>query len=463
MIESNIIKRFIVKIFMQNSECSIQKIANIAISTLSSRFMLNENIFIPSREQYGKIVKCNKDAYTIQFEDKTIEEVPFQDIKRRYNLELNDICHFLECITTVTPLGRILVENVFEKITQPGFGARKLSSLGFGKMNPRGIPDRRSKIFQEIEYSSHLAPHGKWEDWQPPVEQIRSQTPKVEISSLSKLEIEGFYGADLKKLIKIYSYFSKFGTFINFTAGELKDFANEIRNPEYNSETVMTIHKFLIETIEKDIGRYGMKFTNELALIIRRLPEYKPEISSSQSKKRSTIDIENWKPQVKIFLQNLSVDSDSERPLQFQRFVDPNTLTLRLDLIGFLITISYFTDTLRSIIQAAQNSIKNERLQVDMAAYGKRGKDESDDEGFSKELSMLKNPLRVHIGKYRDYFLILIEHGIFLKDNDDFYILQLKDARTVLKDLDPYIKAEKNTFTNLKLLLEELNDLGKIV
>ncbi|ELA41971.1 uncharacterized protein VICG_00988 [Vittaforma corneae ATCC 50505] len=133
MIESNIIKRFIVKTFMQNSECGIQKIAEMIVNTLFSRFMLNENVVVPSRELYGKIVKCTKHIYTVQLEDGTTVEVPFQEIKRRYIFDYNDVYYFLECITTSTPLGRIVIENVFEKISQPGFGAMLPINQGFGK------------------------------------------------------------------------------------------------------------------------------------------------------------------------------------------------------------------------------------------------------------------------------------------------------------------------------------------
>lgn len=468
MIESNIIKRFIVKTFMQNSECGVQKIAEMVMNILSSRFMLNENVIVPSRELYGKIVKCTKNIYTIHLEDNTTVEVPSQEIKRRYVFDYNDVCYFLECITSSTPLGRIVIENVFEKISQPGFGVRMPVAQGFGKYAPgpgAGMSDseKHSNIFQDVELKQPPMGYGRRDGHVLPFEHPRDSAPRLSLKSLRRVEVDGFHGPNLRKLITIYSYFKKLQIFNNISLDSLQSFAKEILDQEYGSQTVMSIHKFLVECIEKDVGNYGMRFINELSHLVKRFPAYKPEAAVNQEKRRSGIEMDNWKSQLKAFLHNLSIDCNSERILRFLDFA--NTLELRLNLLLFLINVSYFTDTLKSVVHDSQNFSKNQKLNPELVLYNKKNKnlesDDTDDNNVQRP-TVLDNPLSTHIGRYRDYLLILVDRDIVLKDKDDFYILEQKDVKAVLDDTNPFDKVEKVTCANLKTILHELKETARV-
>lgn len=466
MIESNIIKRYIVKTFMQNSEGEIEKKAADIMAGLSSRFLLNESVVIPSKQINGKIIKCTKTTYTIQLEDSQTIEVPFNEIRRKYIFDVGDICEFLDCITTTTPLGRIVIENVFERISQPGFGVKKPINQGYPKYNNRTlsrIPER-TQIFQDMEYKSPLANFSRKEDKFYPTEYPRTVEESIDIKKLKKLEVEGFNTADLVKLINIHTYFTKFQHFSKIKLDSLFNFAKELLSSTYNSENLMKIHKFLIETIQKDVSSYGVKLIYDFKLVVNRLPEFKAKsLPNTVSKKKVSIDMDNWKSQIKVFIENLSIDCESENVLQFLNFNDENAISTRLDLLVFLIRISYCTDTLKQCIQDSQSLLKSERFNIEYNSYLKNDKTDEEIQQFREQsVSALNNPLRTHIGKYRNYFLILLDQMVVLKDNEDFYILEHSDLNNIIGTIDSYNKLEKSTLMNLKSIIQELIDINKL-
>ncbi|ELA41969.1 uncharacterized protein VICG_00986 [Vittaforma corneae ATCC 50505] len=234
---------------------------------------------------------------------------------------------------------------------------------------------------------------------------------------------------------------------------------------EYNSRVIMGIHKFLVECIEKDVGNYGMRFINELSQLVKGLPEYRLDATVSQAKKRSNIEMDNWKLQLKAFVQNLSIDCESEKVLGFLNFADSNSLEPRLDFLLFLINVSYFTDTLKSIIHDSQSFLKNQKFNPDLTSQNKINNDmdsNGTDDSNIQRPTVLDNPLNTHIGKYRGYLLILLDYSIVLKDKDDFYMLEPKDVKIVLDDINPFDKVEKITYANLKTVLHELKEINKI-
>lgn len=454
MIESNIVKRFIVKTFMQNSGQGIQKIAEMVINVLSSRLMLNENVIIPSRERAGKIVKCSKGSYTVQLDDGSTTEAAFQDLQRRLPFDYADVCHFLECITIPTPLGRIVIENVFEKISQPGFGARKPYMHPYERLGPKTMAkpvelERYPPVFQDVEYQSMAYyPHREEcnvqeEAFKPP------EIPKLDFKTLKKFQVGGFEGQLLPKLINVYSYFRKFQPFTQIVFGDLESFSKEILDSEYSSDLIMSIHKFLVECVEKDVENYGMRFINDISMIIKHLPDQKSEVTNLQAKKRVKIDANNWKAQIKAFLHNLSIDTDSRNVLALNGFMDSKAFEMRLDLISFLMNMSYFTDTFRTFVQDAQNQYKSEKAGLEVPPKENGEKED--------KIDPLDNPLKTHIGRYGDYILLFIDRNIILKHGIDFYILDLNDAKNIMNTIDPFKRTGKCTLMNLKGILQELS------
>lgn len=442
---------------MQNSDNSIQKIADMVMGALSSRFLLNENVMIPSTGTSGKIIKCSKQTYQIQVQDSSIIEVPFEEIKRRFELEISDICYFLECITIMTPLGRIVIENVFEKISQPGFGTRKATACYSNKPQHRAGSKKHEKdrgnIFQEVEFKNQIENYE-----QKAVKEIKKRSePIIDLKTLEPLSIAELPDEYVPSLIKIYSFFSKFSSFTDFKIESLVSLAKQIQDPEYNSETIMSIHKFMVETIEKDIHSYGNRFLNELSFIVGRLANFEAKETIRTPKKRVQITNENWKQQVNAFLNNMCIDLDSTNILRFCQFIEKNSISTRIDLLIFLLEILYYTESLKAFVHDAQNLIKSEKP----AGFKKNEASSSTEDNNEDQTRVLENPLRVHIGRYRNHILFLIDDRIILKDKMDYYIVSNEDAKKILNDLDPHIKAEKNTISNLKSVLNSLKAENK--
>lgn len=441
MIESNIIKRFLVKKFMQNNDCDLRNITEISFKNLSTRFFLNETVLIISKNTFGKITSFSKDEnkYGVQIEN-TVINVPFEDLQRRFPIEMADIFGFFELITISTPLGRILIENVFEKISKPDFGGRsRHNTQSFTpKIHKMDMPEKRQVRLPNKENVY--------------VEEMKVQIPKLEMENLKRLEIEGFEGEKLSQLLKIYCFFSKFYKITQIKALSLEHLSKDILNTDYNTQLIMKFHKFLIESIEKDIEIYKARFINEIQLLLRGLPEFKSsEGLPTQFKKRSLIDQDNWKTETKAFLFNLAISSENENVLVLNHIEDVST---RLNLLCFLINISCFTDTVRNYVNESMNSIKTDKP-VEGLHCDKNSDQESSDSNEAL-LNLLSNPLRSHIGYYQNKLMFLVDTNIIIKDVDRYYILGLKDAKTILKDLDSKSKSDKNIVMNLRTIIHDI-------
>lgn len=450
MLESTAIKRLIIRTFMQNIDKTIHEVSKMVLSILDSRFLVNENVFIPSMEVSGKIIKCSKTTYTIQTEDQNALEIPFQEIVRRSAVDFNDIFHFINCTTTATPFGRIVIENVFEKISQPGFGCRQQNAQSYRKSS-RSLEQYEAP--KNVSFKNQPAGSGLQLKNTHVEERIQ-----IDVNSLQKLTVDQFSDQNLERLIKIYSFFSKFCLLTKFRPVSLESLAQDIQNPEYNTEVIMKMHRFLIECIEKDIQEYGNKFINELFLLIKQLPDFKEIQPGQQSKKRVAIVLENWKAQTKAFLHNMSIDLDSIDILRFLEFTSKSMLDLRLELLEFLLTISYYTETVKSFVHISQNQAKIECINNNAEANG----DENKTDELSSRNPIIDNPLRAHIGKYKQFLLFLIDHRIMCKEKQNYYFLHKADAKTILKDLDPHNKAEKSTIVNLKAIIQELERTNEL-
>lgn len=437
MIESNIIKRFLVKKFMQNNDNNTVNVAELAFKNLSTRFFLNETVIVISKNAVGKIVAFSKDdnMYGVQLEDSVVN-VPFEDIKRRIPVEIADIYNFFELITVPTPLGRILIENVFEKISKPGFGGRQRHQT-----SPFASVIHKNTPHPTAAYHQARVPNNEQ------IEEKKS-TPKLNVEDLKKLEISGFDEIKLSKLLKIYCFFSKFYKLTHIKSLSLEHLSKDILSADYNTQLIMKFHKFLVETIEKDIDVYKVKFINETRLLLEGLPVFKlADGLSNQLKKRSLIDQNNWKSETKIFLSNFAMNSENENVLGlFQK----DDVSSRLDLLDFLINLAYFTDNVRNYVHDSQVVAKIE----DTSNKKNIDSDQESTDNDEALQNLLSNPLRAHIGCYQNKLMFLVDKSIMMKDENRYYVLGLKDAKMILKDLDS--KSDKVAMMNLKMIIHDL-------
>lgn len=467
MIESNIIKRFIVKTFMQNSESDVPKIAEMVMDSLSTRFMPNEHVFVPSKNLSGKICGCSKTAYKVATPDSSTVEVPFGEISRKFKVDFHSVCCFLECITMVTPLGRIVIENVFDKISQPGFGARRMyMEPSPNRHSPRGMPFKcREPVFPAgapFQQTEIRSPRDRSAQTVEPAGEPES--PELDFGVLKPYSLSGLEGEELANIIRIYTFFSTFGRCLKMEKFTAEEMVSALKDPEYSSKISLDIHASLVGMIEKDIKVHGSRFLNELNVLAENLPAFQVEPAFQQNKKRVPFDIENWKSQTKIFIQNLSRDLDLDKVLRFMDFAKKDNIGLRIEFICFLLDVVSFTESMREFVSISQNQIRLEKSKIDQLQLLRRRTDSEAKAELEKltieldsiSLKNINSPLRAHIGRYKNYLLLLVSGSIILKDRLSFFLVGSAEALAILKDLDTSNKIEKSTSVNLRGIVEVL-------
>lgn len=203
MIESNIIKRFIVKTFMHHSRIGIEEIAEKIMASLKCIF-INKNT-----QQPGKIVKCQKDSYRVLLGNAEEIDVMQSEISRKSQVKFEDVLMFLECSKKSTPFGRILIENVFEKLSDPGFGVVYIPQNDNTK-RPERTAAQKSAVQRQIK---ELTPANSVPNEEQKVvkkQNSRFKYPTINLKEIEKFKIEKYSEEDLKKLVKIYSFLSSF-------------------------------------------------------------------------------------------------------------------------------------------------------------------------------------------------------------------------------------------------------------
>lgn len=454
MIESNIIKRFIVKSFMQNSRLEIPDIASKIISVLEEKFFLNENVVLLDGQKQGKIIKCSTNTFRIALLDNNEIDVTAREITRKSKVGYNDVVEFIECTTKNTAFGRILIENVFEKIAEPGFGMTKVENIRktLTKVQKEPVKTEDSSKKEAI----------KAENPEPK----KSKTPKLNISTLKSFEIENIVGENLKKFIKVYIFLDKFNDNLGLTDLTVQKVSEAILDPEYTSELACKIHDSLFNIIETDMKNCRGRFADNIGSILSRLPELKSVNPVQSIKKRSEMNVENWKAQSKIFIQNLAKETENDYVQCFMNFCRKDNFSGRLDFLVFLIDIVYFTDEFRGYVNEKQTQMRADKAKYEMLQSLKKKKTEDAEEletinKLSEELKdynekTVKHPLRVQIGKYKSYLIFVMDNKMLLKDGSMFYELSAADAIAITKDYDPENRVPKITSNNIKAGIEVL-------
>lgn len=546
MIESNIIKRLIVKTFMQNSRRRLEEIAEIVMRILNTKFFVNETVIIKESGKIGKVLRCNGDSYLISSDDGEIE-ISQSSISRKSSATYDDILDILEAATTQTAFGRILIENIFEKISKPEFGVTAKSELRKAKIEarnkvaytnyrgpyveeiaggrpvPRGVRGSRGEQMQSrINVESYMGAaqeplkHGDMQREHnmniEPIREINSREvnrikkPKFEKLDISKLQpfiIENFSGDLLDKLIKIYIFLRSFKNELfpfDFTIEEL---ASSLNDSEYASEIIFRIHSGLIMAIESEMKVRKEKFIESVSFILDRLEEFETDMPVQSIKKRNIMTIDNWKLQTKIFIQNFSKESDDDRVLQFMGFYkklseksveklgdksvekseipeisetsklpeisktsgkSDNKLSVRLNFIIFLIDLLCISEKFRVFIDNNHSKLRDIRSKHEELSGSIRKcnlDQQAEIAAVSSKMSecdidMATNPLRIHLGKYTDYIIFIMDKNIMLRNGSDYYILTKENIRSIILDLDRPTKTEKHLIYNLKFTSEIL-------
>jgi len=417
------------------------------------------------------------------------------------------VLYFLECITRQTAFGRILIENVNERIEQKAFSGQPKIRSGRGAAgkgagpesarNPRKSntnrelserPDGRTKEppglasgeagrrKTRLEASAQEGRHGmdmRYKEGaakqhatgkeaskaapKPPQEQLNT-------SSLKRLTVPGYEGESFKNLVKVYMFLVSFRADLGLGEFSLGSLGEAVREPDYASKLIFGIHSALVGVVDADVKARKERYHESIAFIIERLPAFATDSSVPAIKRRAAMTPENWKAQTKLFIQSLRKDADEDRILQFCTFFRKDAFALRLQLLAFLIDIATLTERFRDIVAAKQADYRAAKAKHDeLVLLRKKKADEGQQkiEELTEELkdcsrTMAGHPLRVHMGSYQAYTTFIMDGKPFLKHSNDFYHLGKKDVSLILCDLRSHSKTDKYLASNLKACAEAL-------
>lgn len=500
MIESNIIKRYIVKVFIQNSCLDITDIASNVISTLEKKYFLNESVCITSTKTYGKISHCCKDAYKVITPNGEEVEATLDQLQRQNLVYYEDVLYFLDYVTVPTAFGRVLIENVFERIPYvgtedqgadcaPGSGrdrdyhkgyiegcgaGLKYSDVVMGRTVPAReyegcepaaqYTKKRSKRGEGSYTGGTSKKHKEVAHQTTTPAEVAPPAEALDISKLKKLSVDRFEGEQLNLLVKIYLFLTNFNTEFKFGDFDISELGKRINDAEYTSELAFKVHSTLVELLENEMKTKKERFYETVEFVVNALPPSEVEGTDQATKKRVSMTQDNWRAQTKIFIQNWGKDSDNDKLLQFCTFYKKDSVVLRLSFISFLIDCTTLTDRFREIIATKQAALKAARSKYDEITTLRRKKGEADQARLEKLVGDLesqgamlcKNPLKVYLGKYIDYTTFIMDTKLYLKASNDIFILEKEDVKTMLYSLSSHTKAEKTLSTNLKACMENL-------
>lgn len=462
MIESNIIKRYIVKMFMQHSRLGVDEVARTVMSALGTKLFLHESVLVLSTQTPGKISHCSRDTYRVKTDDGQEAEVAFGNLQRRCTVRYEDVVGFLVCVTKQTAFGRILIENVFEKMSQPGFreasGYREYAAGR--RMASNQIDDGADQGHHDADSEEGRGKRGREEE-----ARRRPQRPKYEkldVQSLSQLTIRNFEGELLTDLVKIYMFLASFGDDLGIGGLSAESLGDAIHDPEYDSETAFRIHSVLVDIIENEVKTRRERYLDTLGFVLDGLRPFESECPVQKVKKRQEMTMENWKAQTRLFIQNLSKDLDDDRVQQFYNFHRKDGVDVRVSFLVFLIDIVTVTDRFREFVSSKQNALRAMKSKHDelCVLQKKRGDEEKIGrlEGDLRDYDafMVNHPLKVHLGSYDSYSAFVMDRRPILRDGSTFYILEKKDVTTILRSLNPHARSNKHLVLNLKLCAETL-------
>lgn len=489
MIESNIIKKFIVKSFLENNQSNLSEITAKIMLTLSLKFFINETVIVKKTGKIGKIVVFNQDKCIVLLLPDTQVQLYRIDLKRKNNVTYEDVLYFLERITQNTAFGRILIENVFEKISNPGFWNKKESfekqNLNRGaRTKAKEIEKKESEETYVQEFSGAMKYTNKSKKTEIAEEVIKkskkdlNEVKKVEdnivskdtkmkklelnILKLDKLTIKNYKDSDLKSFIKIYQFIHSFKGELKIKKLTMSLLGKALFDQEYTNELTFEIHSSLITIIENEAKLKGDKFYDMVLMIVNHSNLTESENIVQVAKKRCVMTLENWKTQTNIFISNMAKGIDDNRILVFFGIFKKNSLKLRLSFLLFLINIVTMTNQFREFVDLKQQSLKTYKMKYEKIIISKKKNHSENQNNIKKNFNELKeikkkislSTLKLHVGNYKDYQIFVMENELILRHGNEFYYLKKDDIPCILNGLDVSYKQEKTTFSNLKSLYE---------
>ncbi|KAF7679711.1 hypothetical protein TCON_2490 [Astathelohania contejeani] len=471
MLESNPIKKYIVRYFLENSSQPLTKIVNHLVGILSNSFILDEIVFVKNRELTGKILDVTKTGYMVGiFSDSAMETdfVQTSGLMRRDQITKNEVMTFLQSVTRDTPLGRELVVNVLSDIKIPLRTQRNSSN---------------HKHIQERDYMSGLRKHTE------NIRFVKTNEGTVNVKK-QKLDqtfeelLEEFNGEKLEvedeTIIRIHGFFSLFGRQFKIPEFSMKELINALHEPEYNSKIISNIHVSLLSILSQE--RKAINKTDFKNIIEFATNKYgKVENGSSVKKENKLPWYEckakkmEWKTYVKAFLNDIANTYNIEyfNGLIFSNRKKENiNLKERLNLIDFLLECCIGCSVFKSIVDSfieKGKKIEKEKYNTTLLLRKKRSelkeileKENSNIKKINDEINKLDKKIndldkmlfsystKLNLGQMHQIPFLLIDNKICYKFGGAFRILKSEELERILKQIKPKCKDEAVFLNHLK-------------
>lgn len=430
---------------MRQSRQNLPEAAHHIFTALQHRFLLNETVVVKQTGEFCKIDKCHGENYLVTKPDGTSHEFHISALQRKSHLIFSDVLSFLECITEPTAFGYILIENVFDKISNPGF-ARK---------------DKKYEILPEI--NSQLPTTANINSIMPEFSSNFQSGRELDMSQLEILKIDGFENESLKRLIKAYMFINSFGDELQIKNITVESVGSDMQM-NGDGKIAFVLFSKLAKMIESEARSRKDKFYDSVRFIVEKIPECDNLSSGPVTKKKLVMNEENWKAQMRIFIQQFSRDVGIDGFLRYLDFAKKGEMELRLELVSTLIDIASYTEWFRNAVAAKQSVLRAKKAKHEQLVLWRKNKLSGPAEEFERLTEELRNyqdwtvrhPLKIHLGRFKEYPLFVMDGRIMMKEGNTFYRLTKENVLSILRSLNLRAKHDKNIAVTLKATMDVL-------
>lgn len=422
MIESSVIRKFIIAYFVENVSKSLFEISGNIHAYLKSHFVPHEIVLVKSKGVRAKIQSTSNGRYvarTCHEGECETYEVLGEDIVRGEQVSKNNILRFLESVTKISPFGRILRENVLKEISSyqskrqgvtrersrhdtgmQAAGEMKSIKDYFVKSNDDNekepeyldisedaskddepTPSRRStgarkggeSIAKKSTVKSTAKPRTNTGTDDTTVARAAPPARKSKFSSVTEalgaldcacIDVGGIQ--DLELFIEVYLFFSHFRK--HFGMDISRDaLGAALSEKSYGSEVAFKIHKALLDILVEEfrlVGstHYKQLFENSLEICLGAPANAADvQIYTNYNWHETEVTEKNWKSVMKNFISYLFHVYELHGVTFYKEFttrLDKDFVDDRLNILKFLIESSLGTTKFRQMVNANVEEVR---------------------------------------------------------------------------------------------------------
>lgn len=498
MIESPAIKKFIMDHFIENGQEDIIQMSLRIQDHLLQNFVVNEVVLSRSSELAGRVIRVLKSRYVllVYSDDGNYEgSFGYSELLRKETVTADMIKGYLMDITTETPFGRVLKENVFRTIKSPSSVLEFKTFASQQCRQPMSCKkNTTAKMKGTEEETEDAEPLNKREtdklSRNVEGKRYRSVSGILGLNQSKRMTVRGFDQRGFESLMKLFSFLSNFNTFFDIGRITLEELAEAIIDPAYDSKLAFKIHSKLAEALLCEIDNTGIeRFAENIKsalMLVEELAQSKKKDKKSvegtcRSRGLSSIKTnmqfteKNWKASMKSFVDRLCgsvgdnvaifADCISEK----KHVLDDEQLEVRLAFIEFLLNSFFITNIFRDIIHEEMDSLKEledrkkeiqsrfrevkslirNSTDVEKCACLVKQRIEIEKELKSITGKILESPLKVEMGSVDGVCFLNIDKRIYAIRDGDYYCLPKDMLGYLYKHYIPRYKAEKSVLLNL--------------